>query len=104
VLNSGSALLGLSFGRPVLVPERGAMAELRELAGDSWVRTYSGDLSADVLRDAMVWAETASRDDLLPLDELAWHAIARQTLLAFEAVRLVPASVPQVCFSARATD
>jgi len=89
VLNSGSALLALSFDRPVLIPERGAMAELRELAGADWVRTFRGDLDAQTLIDAVCWAETTPRGASPPLDGLCWDAIAEQTLHAYEVVRRV---------------
>jgi glycosyltransferase involved in cell wall biosynthesis len=62
ILNSGSAMLALSFDRPILVPERGTMAELRETVGAEWVRTYRGDLRPDLLVEAMEWATTTTRD------------------------------------------
>jgi beta-1,4-mannosyltransferase len=86
VLNSGSALLALSFDRPVLVPERGAMAELRQAVGEQWVRTYRGALAAATLVEAMSWAETVPRDADRLRALLDWDAIARQTVLAYEAV------------------
>lgn len=89
VLNSGSALLALSFDRPVLVPDRGAMAELQRLAGPEWVRTFSGTLDAQTLIDAMTWAETTPRDTSRLLETLSWDAIAEQTLHAYAAVRRV---------------
>lgn len=89
VLNSGSALLALSFGRPVLVPKLGAMADLRALAGDAWVATYDGPLTTDTLLEAVAWAECAPRDTPPPLDELEWDHIARETLFAYDAVRRV---------------
>ncbi len=39
ILNSGSAILALSFDRPVLVPALGACAELAEQVGSEWVHT-----------------------------------------------------------------
>jgi beta-1,4-mannosyltransferase len=92
ITNSGSALLALSFDRPVLVPELGAMAELRKLAGVDWVRTYQGELTPDILAGALHWAsgrQAARRPNLDPLD---WWPIARQTLAAYLAGREV---VPQ---------
>jgi len=75
ILNSGSAILSLSFDVPVLVPDRGAMAELRELAGSEWVRTYSGDLTAPVLDQAMRWAANSTRPRHAPLERLEWDSI-----------------------------
>ena len=82
ILNSGSALLGLSFDRPVLVPKLGAMAELQQAVGTAWVRTYDGELDAAILASAVDWATTTARGEA-PLAPFAWEAIARRTLAAF---------------------
>jgi glycosyltransferase involved in cell wall biosynthesis len=85
ITNSGSALLALSFDRPVLVPRRGAMGELQTLVGADWVRTYDGDLTAAVLDEAIGWAR--GRHGLTPdLSPLDWGAIARETLEFYRAV------------------
>jgi beta-1,4-mannosyltransferase len=82
ITNSGSALLALSFDRPVLVPARGAMGELQALAGADWVGTYEEELTPDVLARALDWAVT--RPPGAPgLDALEWPEIARQTLSAY---------------------
>lgn len=41
ILNSGSALLALSLARPVLAPAMGALPELRDAEGESWVHLYA---------------------------------------------------------------
>ena len=87
VLNSGSAMLALSFDRPVLVPARGAMAELRERVGAEWVCTYEGELTPSLLTEAMDWAGRAPHGASKRLDDLGWDEIARQTVRAYEAVR-----------------
>jgi glycosyltransferase involved in cell wall biosynthesis len=79
ILNSGSAILALSFDRPILVPAKGAMGELKDLAGDKWVMTYEGDLTRDILRRAMRWACETSRPASCDLSALDWETIARQT-------------------------
>lgn len=56
ILNSGSALLALSLNRPILVPDRGAMGELKADFGDEWVKTFSTELDAFVLERAISWA------------------------------------------------
>jgi Glycosyltransferase len=86
ILNSGSALLALSFDRPVLVPNRGAMQELQQAVGPDWVRTYDGDLNEETLRDALVWARTTQRPDQAPLGAFAWDVIARQTINAYASI------------------
>lgn len=83
VLNSGSAVLALSFDCPVLVPNKGAMAELQATVGTQWVRTFDGALAAETLDDAMAWAR--GRTGPAPLDALDWPGIAATTVNAFRA-------------------
>ena len=52
ILNSGSAVLALSFDRPVLVPRRGSLGDLQNHVGRQWVRTYEGDIGAAELEAA----------------------------------------------------
>lgn len=83
ILNSGTAILALSFSRPILVPARGAMGELRELVGRKWVRTYEGDLCERELAEAMNWATKTVRDEKPSLQQLEWTHLAAQTLEAY---------------------
>ena len=86
ILHSGTALLALSFNRPVLVPNRGAMGELRRTVGADWVRTYQNTLSPKCLRDAIDWALAAEREPVAPLDKLGWDVLARQTIDLYDRV------------------
>jgi beta-1,4-mannosyltransferase len=86
IFNSGAALLALSFDRPVLVPAIGAMPELAQTFGDEWVRTYEGELTADVLAHAITWATHGRRAARPPMNELAWDRVARLTLAAYATV------------------
>jgi glycosyltransferase involved in cell wall biosynthesis len=86
ITNSGSAVLALSFDRPVLVPALGAMGELQAVIGRDWVYTYQGDLTPGVLQDALHRATVLPPTSKPPRDELEWPAIARQTLGLFESV------------------
>jgi glycosyltransferase involved in cell wall biosynthesis len=82
ITNASSALLALSFDSPVLVPDRGAMGELQAFAGREWVWTYRGELTPDVLVEALEWAaRRPSRPP--PLDALHWPDIARKTLAVY---------------------
>ena len=83
ILNSGSAILALSFDRPALVPARGAMAELRQAAGAQWVYTYDGDLSGAILADALRRAAAPGRPAACDLSELSWASIAAGTHAAY---------------------
>jgi glycosyltransferase involved in cell wall biosynthesis len=81
ISNSGSAILGLSFDRPIIVPRQGAMCELAQWYGPEWVRTYGGGLTPDVIRRLVASPLPAG-----PLDmpQLAWPAIADQTEMFYE--------------------
>jgi glycosyltransferase involved in cell wall biosynthesis len=87
ILNSGAALLALSFNRPVLVPNQGAMGELQSSAGAEWVRIYSGDIDAAQLVDGLAWAVASERPREVRLDHLEWPRLAEQTLHAYEEIR-----------------
>jgi beta-1,4-mannosyltransferase len=93
VLNSGSALLALSFDRPILVPETGPFAELRERVGDVWVRTYDRELTPSVLAAAMEWARAWPRASRPALGWLDWSEVARQTAEAL--ARVIGSSGPR---------
>ncbi len=53
ITNSGSALLSLSFGLPVLSPELPCFRSLQRKFGGPWVSTYRGDLNAGTVRDCL---------------------------------------------------
>jgi len=86
ILNSGSALLALSLDRPVLVPRRGALAELADAVGDTWVRCYDGELTGRVLSEAITWARQTARSARAPLGQFGWTAIARAHRHAYAVV------------------
>jgi glycosyltransferase involved in cell wall biosynthesis len=86
IQNSGSAILALSFDRPVLVPAQGALVELSELVGPEWVRLYEGEVSPEIIRSAVEWVKVrqikpGSRS---PIDALGWERIAELTIQAFK--------------------
>ncbi len=83
ILNSGAALLALSFARPVLVPSMGSMVEHQEDFGDDWIRLYEGELRADDLRAALAWARTGERGQP-DIDHLDWRNLALKTKLIYE--------------------
>ena len=85
ILNSGTAILALSFDRPVLLPALGAMPELCEMVGENWIRLYEGDLTPEVLRSAMQWTQRRQQNKCAPpsLDRLDWKHLAALTIEAF---------------------
>lgn len=76
ILNSGSALLSLSYNRPIIAPALGSMMELKETVGDGWVHLYHDDFSVHTLRDALKVKVPSGTCDLGALD---WNVIAAQT-------------------------
>ena len=86
IFNSGSAMLALSFDRPILVPALGTLPELREIAGTDWVRLYEGELSPEIMRDAIDWIKRrqVGPDARAPLEEFNWDRIAEATIRAFK--------------------
>jgi beta-1,4-mannosyltransferase len=86
ILNSGSALLALSFDRPILVPLRGTLGELQSQVGADWVRAYTGELTTAHIEDAMQWALHTPRSGQAPLQALDWQELAQQTIRAYKFV------------------
>jgi glycosyltransferase involved in cell wall biosynthesis len=90
IMNSGCAILALSFDRPALVPDRGSLPELQRQVGSEWIRTFPAQLSADEIRSAVEWSTKASRADHPDLSAFAWPSIARDTISLYK--RLVAPS------------
>ncbi|HBL12377.1 MAG TPA: glycosyltransferase [Cyanobacteria bacterium UBA11162] len=86
ILNSGSALLALSFNRPILVPQRGSLGELQEQVGAEWVRTYTGDINPGHIETALNWVMNTKRSELAPLSVFEWKELARQTIDAYHTI------------------
>lgn len=84
ILNSASALVALSYSCPVLVPDRGAMTDLRDTVGSQWVATYQGELDSAKLLNAISWVKQVSRSSVCDLDGRSWDRIASMTLAAYE--------------------
>lgn len=86
ILHSGTALLALSFDRPVLVPAEGAMGELQDQVGAEWVYTFDGPLRPDTMSEALQAARSDQRADRAPLDDLSWPPLAEETVALYEKV------------------
>ena len=84
ILNSGSALLSLSFDRPILVPAQGSLVELQRLVGKKWIRTYNGELTKLDLVQALTAFCLEIHPNSAPLGEFEWPTIAQNTLSFYE--------------------
>lgn len=79
ILNSGSALLALSFNRPVLAPRLGSLPEIQQRVGARWVELYDGALATHHL--ALALREAAiGEDEVVDLAQFDWDVIGQQTL------------------------
>jgi beta-1,4-mannosyltransferase len=86
VFNSGIALVALSFNRPILVPNQGAMRELFVQVGAEWVRTFDDDLAPGELDAGLKWALELPRPAVAPLGHLDPKVLAMRTLDAYQRV------------------
>jgi beta-1,4-mannosyltransferase len=86
ILNSGSALLALSFDRPILVPRMGAIVELERELGPEWVLGYSGRLTPERLGAALEHGHLRRTGRCEALDHREWEPLAQMTWEAFHAV------------------
>jgi beta-1,4-mannosyltransferase len=90
ILNSGAALLSLSYNVPVLVPALGSMKEMRDDIGGEWIRLYEGDIKAGDL-DA---ARAAPRPpDTCALAAYDWDLLAAKTKELYEAAQKAQAGL-----------
>ena len=86
ILNSGAAVLALSFDRPVLLPDLGACRELGQQVGGNWVTTYD-ELTSKALESALARAAgLPERTDGSQLAKLDVTRAAERTIEAYEAL------------------
>ncbi|NJR59650.1 MAG: glycosyltransferase family 4 protein [Cyanobacteria bacterium CRU_2_1] len=78
ILNSGSALLALSFSRPVIVPQKGALTELIEDSKQGFCYAEDGDLAKSIDRALNTpveqWKEMCAQAFTLA-EQLDWSRI-----------------------------
>ena len=98
LFNSGIALVALSFNRPVLVPNQGAMRELYAQVGPDWVRTFD-EFTAAELSAGLKWALGHCRPAIAPLEHLDHKVLATRTLEAYESVLSQDPSLRRVASS-----
>ncbi len=83
--NSGAALLALSLGRPVLVPDGDVVADLAAEVGPAWVRRFTPPLTADVLRREVAALRADAPTGFPDLRARRWDAVAKGHVSAYEA-------------------
>jgi beta-1,4-mannosyltransferase len=77
IYNSGSALLALSMGRPVLLPDIPVFQELQGLVGKEWIRLFRGDVNVKQLLEGLEWARSVSRPDYPDFSAISWEKAAQ---------------------------
>lgn len=78
ILNSGSAILALSFDRPILVPKIGAMMDLKNYFEPGWVYLYDGEFTKEVLLNCL---QNLNNDRAkIDMNNLSWEKISKETL------------------------
>jgi beta-1,4-mannosyltransferase len=90
ILNSSSALLALSFGRPVLGPSMGSLIDLQEAVGTENVFLYQGELTADVLAAAIEGSRPVNNQWLRERTGriFDWDEIARNTVNSYRTTKV----------------
>ena len=78
ILNSGSTLMALSAGRPVIAPKAGSITEVAEQVGYRWLRVYSGPFDRTCLKAA--FDDQPRADEQPDLSAYDWPIIAQQTV------------------------
>jgi len=79
ILNSGAAMLALSFDRPVLLPRTAVFEEIRELVGAGWVHLYESPLDVGALDQALDEARAVG-GTAPDLGAFSWDRVAAATL------------------------
>jgi beta-1,4-mannosyltransferase len=86
VTNSGSLILALSLGRPVLVPATPITEEIADEVGSDWVLTYDPPLDPGALTRALAATE-APQHESPDLSRRDWPAIGNEHAAAFARAR-----------------
>ena len=93
-LNSGVARLAMTMERPVLLPDLGLMATQQARFGADWVRLYRGELTPEILKEAISWARKSSRSRSPDLAELDWESRAAEACAIYRALATGRATGP----------
>lgn len=86
ILNSGSALYALSANRPCLAPNLGSIEELQTAVTPIWLKTYTEELDASKLQEAIVWFTNENRDAAPNMTAFDWKNIATQTKAFYQSL------------------
>jgi beta-1,4-mannosyltransferase len=85
ILNSGSAMLSLSFSTPIVMPQSPPASELQAIVGSDWVALAEGSMPS-LLREAMATA-AMTRSDFVDLEPLDWHHAGAEVVRLYRELR-----------------
>ncbi len=77
--NSGVLLVALSLDRPVLVPSTPSNQALADEVGPDWIYLYEGELTPEIVRDALERMRTAGARPRPRLDDRDWTTLGVQS-------------------------
>jgi beta-1,4-mannosyltransferase len=80
--NSGAALLALSLGRAVMVPDNDVTRDLAAEVGEAWVRCFTAPLTPELLASAT--SDLPSDEDRPDLSAREWGPIGRAHRRVYE--------------------
>lgn len=81
--NSGVLLVALSLNRPVLAPYSSTNELIQVEVGNEWLILYTGEFTAEVLRDAMAAVRGSSRSATVEMPSRDWVAVAARYAAAY---------------------
>jgi beta-1,4-mannosyltransferase len=88
--NSGTLLLALSLGRPVLAPWNGANQAIADEVGADWVQLYRGEFDADAIDTALAAVRKGDRPAAPDLSQREWAAAGEAHYRAYRAALGLP--------------
>jgi glycosyltransferase involved in cell wall biosynthesis len=80
ITNSGSAILALSYDLPVLAPKLPCFESLTANFGDSWVSTYAGVLTSEMVEGALEQQRSKQSTACVEWGDWAWPEIANKVI------------------------
>jgi glycosyltransferase involved in cell wall biosynthesis len=80
ILNSSSAILSLSFNRPLIAPALGSLVELQNQYGREWLRLYHEEINLSILKKEIEKIKNYPIEEkILNLDDIDWKNVAEKT-------------------------
>ncbi len=80
ILNSGSAILAVSFNKPVLVPNKEVFLDFKSLIGSDWIYTFEDELDSKQLNFALESVRYREENRKPNLDSLSWPKLSKMTI------------------------